>query len=153
MHYTITLSNYPEYLFAEDGSAVRKEPIQRGTSAGQVCVPSFYCEQGIDRLRLYDLKGKRTSVRRDHLAQAIKDQRSLSTLTLTKIPGFEVYLANSVGIPYSIRKSGTLHKLKPVFNGEQIRYVLYDSARKRRTLSAASILRLIRVYKDSVLSA
>lgn len=142
------LLNYPDYYFAQDGLAVRKEPIRRGPTAGQTEVPSFYCEQGVERYRLYNAQGRRTSVRRDHLAQAIRDQRALDSLELTQIPGFEVYFADPTGIPYSIRKSGTLHKLKPSINGDQIRYSLYDVARKRRTLSAASILRLIKLYRN-----
>jgi hypothetical protein len=147
------LSSYPDYFFAEDGTAVRKEPIQRGPTSGQTEVPSFYCEQGIRRYRLYNAEGRRTSVRKDHLAQAIRDQRALDSLNLTQIPGFDVYFADQTGIPYSIRRSGTLHKIKHSINGDQIRYSLYDSARKRRTLSAASILRLIKIYKNNAVTA
>lgn len=137
---TYDLARFPDYSFDVTGQPYRKSVIKRGPKSGTLVVTRFTTAAGEEAFKLYDQNGKRTSVLRRSLAQALNDQELIPSLE--PLAGFVTYFVDLSGQPYCLKPSGILHKLNLDTSAQTERFVLYDRKGRRRTLTRAALIRL-----------
>lgn len=140
------LSNYPQYLFTEDGVPQRKQPVVHGPAAGSVNCPAYTDSKGRVYYKLRTASGIRRTAYRHKLAEAVKTEQMQEYLV--PLPGFNNYSIDPTGTPYRISVSGGVRQLAPDIGARRERFVLYDCWNRRRALSRYSLLRLVNVYKN-----
>ena len=135
------LPNYPLYWFATDGTPTRKEPTKRGPSAGVQTCTQYLDSRGRIHYKLVDATGRRCTVYRDSLANAIASIDLCEFLY--PLPGFRSYSVSVDGTPYRVERNGTVRQLNADIGARRERFVLYDSWGRRRGLSRYALLRLV----------
>jgi len=144
---TYDLARFPDYSFDATGQPYRKSAIRRGPKSGTLVVSRFMTTAGEEAFKLYDQNGKRTSVLRRSLAQALNDQELIPSLE--PLAGFVTYFVDLSGQPYCLKPSGVLHKLNLDVSAQTERFVLYDRKGRRRTLTRAALIRLATQFSGS----
>lgn len=140
------LFNYPLYWFDETGTPTRRDPPTRGRTPGCCECREYIDSKGTPYFKLKTLTGKRHTVYRHQILEALRTQELQEFLN--PVPGFLSYSIDSSGTPYRISSSGAVRQLAPDIGARRERFVLYDCWGRRRTLSRYSLLRLVNVYKN-----
>jgi len=134
------LPNYPLYWFATDGTPTRREPTKHGRNAGAQTCTEYLDSRGRIHYKLVDAVGRRCSVYKHSLANAI------ATIDICEflypLPGFRRYSVSIDGTPFRVEQNGTVRQLNADIGARRERFVLYDSWGRRRQLTRFSLLRL-----------
>ena len=138
----LELHSFPKYRFLPDGTPFRKEPSSRGPNCGATEVRGYTLPDGRIVYKMYGLDGKRTTVAKSAILNALRYQEQESD-RFYSLAGYSAYVADENGVPYRMTKAGQPRRLSADLRNRSERYVLYSDSGIRRSYSRSTIRAMV----------